>query len=213
MDFRYFKNTIDKLSQASLGGLEAQLTLAPEITSRYPFPIASKTNPKKAAVLALFYPDKKGDTTFLLTQRADYKGLHSKQISFPGGKYQDNDGQLRHTALRETQEEVGVKCSDIWLFKKMTRLYVPPSHFLVSPYLGVIDYRPHFVKNKEVSKLIEVPLQALMNHRHIDHTTIYKADREVKVPCFVFKEYPVWGATAMMLSEIRALIAPFNKVL
>lgn len=207
MEFNYFKNNVLKLSGIPVGGLEAQFILAPKIRLKYLNEKIASGNPKKAAVLALFYPNKKGETCFLLTLRANYNGIHASQISFPGGKYDNKDKSLKYTALRETNEEVGVSINDISIFKQMTDVYIPPSDFLVSPFLGLLTYIPSFIKNHEVEKIITVSLEELMNDSSVSTATLSTSySKNMVVPCFNLNNYTVWGATAMMLSEIKELL-------
>jgi 8-oxo-dGTP pyrophosphatase MutT (NUDIX family) len=166
-----------------------------------------KENPKKAAVLALFYPDRSNLTNFLLILRASYDGTHASQVGFPGGKFESEDGNLEFTALRETSEEVGIPIEEIKLVRKITDTYIPPSNFMVSPYVGISYKRPVFRTNHEVEELIEVPLQDLLNEESVsirNLTTSYM--QNIDVPCFHLNNRIVWGATAMMLSEIKDLI-------
>lgn len=205
MEFDIFKRHIPTLSELPLGGIESQLRLAPKLREDS---IKSKNykDPKLAAVLALFFPDEHNETHFLLTLRAAYNGTHGAQISFPGGKYDSNDGSLNSTALRETEEEVGINTSDITLFKEMTNVYIPPSNFLVTPFLGNINYTPRFKVNHEVQEIINVPLKNLLDEAFLTTkkiTTSYA--KNIDVPCFKLNDHIVWGATAMMLAEIRDL--------
>lgn len=207
MDFNYFKNKIATLSQISVCGLEAQFKLAPKFRAQYSKNLVTQKNPKKAAVVALFYPNAKGETSFLLTLRASYNGTHSAQISFPGGKFEKSDTSLKQTAIREANEEVGVEKNDIGIFKQMTNVYIPPSNFLVTPFLGLLKYEPIFTINNEVEKIITISLKDLLKETSISKTMVTTSyAKNVQVPCFVLNNYTVWGATAMMLSEIRALL-------
>jgi len=207
MDFNYFKNNISKILKTPVGGLDAQFKLAPKIRLKYIKEKIEAKNPKKASVLVLFYPNKNGETCFLLTLRASYNGTHSDQISFPGGKFDETDVNLQHTALRETYEEVGIQIEDVTIFKQMTEAYIPPSNFLVTPYLGFLDFSPTFTKNYEVKEIINVPLKELLNDASISSTTLSTSYAEnIEVPCFIFSDIIVWGATAMMLNEIKELL-------
>ncbi len=207
MKFTYFKKHISTLKQHSIGGLDAQFSLAPKLRLRYSEEKINALNPKKAAVAALFYPNNKNETCFLLTLRANYKGTHSSQISFPGGKFEINDTSLKNTALRETNEEVGVLEDNIVVFKQMTDVFIPPSNFLVTPYLGYLDAIPTFEKNHEVAEIISVTVHDLLNEKSITTTTLSTSyAKNIKVPCFVLNNYIVWGATAMMLNEIKELL-------
>lgn len=207
MEFSIFKKHIQLLSKAEIGGLEAQFKLAPEVRKQFSEKKIKAQNPKKAAVLVIFYPNNSGKLNFLLTLRASYKGVHSAQISFPGGKIDRKDISLKNTALREAHEEVGIIEKDISIFKEMTDVFIPPSNFIVTPFLGLIDYTPKFTKNYEVEALIEVKLSDLLNDSVISSTKLSTSyAKNIIVPCFKLNNYNVWGATAMMLSEIKELI-------
>tara|TARA_R110002049_G_scaffold63_14_gene445 strand:+ start:16610 stop:17239 length:630 start_codon:yes stop_codon:yes gene_type:complete len=205
--FNQFKNKIDSLKTRKLGGLNAQFKLAPELRLKYDADKIKANNPRKAAVLALFYPNENEETTFILTERASYKGTHSAQISFPGGKLDKIDNNLEETALREAFEEVGVLSNNVEVIRELTDVYIPPSNFLATPFIGFIEEKPVFVTNYEVETTIEVLLDDLLNESSlttVNLTTSYM--RNADVPCFKLNGYIVWGATAMMLSEIKELL-------
>lgn len=207
MDFTAFKKNLSVIKSKQLGGLEAQFKLAPAIRLAYTEEKIVARNPRKAAVMALFYPNKENKTIFLLTQRATYKGTHSAQISFPGGKLNTTDKDLETTALRETYEEVGVLPDNISIVRELTNVYIPPSNFLVTPFLGISNKRPNFITNYEVDHVFEVLLADLLTdtvQETVKLTTSYMTD--FPVPCYKLNGYVVWGATAMVLSEIKELI-------
>ncbi len=211
MNFTQFQQYIPTLKKATLGGLEAQFKLAPEIRKQYSDDMINLNNPRASAILALFYPDKQNNTCFLLTLRASYNGAHSAQISFPGGKRENNDLDLSHTALRETFEEVGINPKDVQILKQLTDAYIPPSNFLVTPYIGILNISPTFITNNEVEAIIEVKLTDLLNDENVvikNMTTSYM--KNVDVPCFKLNNYIVWGATAMILNEIKHIFKPFK---
>jgi 8-oxo-dGTP pyrophosphatase MutT (NUDIX family) len=207
VDFNNFKNKIEQLKTTELGGLDAQFKLAPKLRLKYDADKIRANNPRRAAVLALFYSNEYNKTCFLLTQRASYKGAHSAQISFPGGKIDETDENLQKTALRETFEEVGIIESSINVIRELTDVYIPPSNFLATPFIGFVDQKPDFDLNYEVDKTIEVLVSDLLNDTNITSVkmnTSYMSN--VEVPCFKLNDYIVWGATAMMLSEIKELL-------
>ncbi|REE82084.1 NUDIX domain-containing protein [Lutibacter oceani] len=207
MDYSNFKKHIQKLSNSEIGGLEAQFKLAPKLRKQFSEEKIKANNPKKAAVLVIFYPNNSGKINFLLTLRASYNGTHSAQISFPGGKFDLKDTSLEQTALREAFEEVGIIKKDISIFKQMTDVFIPPSNFIVTPYLSYIDYTPIFTKNHEVEDLIEINVSDFLCDSAISSTTLSTSyAKNIEVPCFKLNNYIVWGATAMMLSEIKELI-------
>ena len=207
MNFKNFTDKIEEFKNVELGGLDAQFKMAPKLRLQYNKDKIAANNPRKAAVLALFYPNKKNETTLLLTQRPSYKGIHSAQISFPGGKAEKTDGNLKETALRETFEEVGVQTSSIKIIRELTDVYIPPSNFLATPFLGFIDKKPAFILNHEVANTIEILVSDLLNENNIttvNLTTSYM--KNIDVPCFKIDDHIIWGATGMMLSEIKELL-------
>ena len=207
MEFNHFKSKIPALKTRNLGGLEAQFKLAPALRLKYNSDKIKANNPRKAAVMVLFYPNKNNKTTFLLTKRASYKGTHSAQISFPGGKVDALDANLQETARRETFEEVGVQVASRTVFREITPVYIAPSNFLATPFLALLSEKPKFSVNYEVENIIEVLLEDLLNDNALsieNLTTSYM--KNMDVPCFKLNGYVVWGATAMMLSEIKELL-------
>lgn len=207
MNFKDFTNKIEALKNKELGGLDAQFKMAPKLRMQYDQEKIEANKPRKAAVLVLFYPNKENETCFLLTQRASYKGTHSNQISFPGGKIEKHDKSLEHTALRETLEEVGILPSSVEIVRKLTDVYIPPSNFLATPFLGFVNQRPNFVLNHEVALEIEVLVSDLLNDESITTVTLDTSYmKKIEVPCFKINDYIVWGATGMMLSEIKELL-------
>ena len=207
MNFKDFTEKIDIFKKVKLGGLEAQFKMAPKLRLKYNQDKIRANKPRKAAVLALFYPNANNETCFLLTKRASYKGTHSAQISFPGGKVDKSDKNLQETALRETLEEVGVKPSSVQIIRELTDVYIPPSNFLVTPFLGYVDERPDLVLNHEVEVEIEVLISDLLddiNNTSVILDTSYM--KKIEVPCFKMNNHIVWGATGMILSEIKELL-------
>lgn len=198
-----------KIDEIPKPGLSAQLKMAPphrfsdqEIFLNVP------PHARKAAVMMLLYPDEYNELHFCLIQRSTYDGKHSGQISFPGGKKEKTDADYWETALRETAEEIGVKSDDVNLLTMLSSTYIPPSNFLVYPFLGYTNKRPNFIPEiGEVDHIIEVPLSELLTESNITEGEI-KASymKDITVPMFVFDQYKVWGATAMILAEARELI-------
>lgn len=165
-------------------------------------------NPKRAGVMALFYPDIDQNTKLLLILRKTYQGVHSNQIGFPGGKVEEQDKDLLETALRETHEEVGVTPESVEVLKELSEVYIPPSNFLVQPFMGVYSNPRHFViQESEVEALVEVYLRDFLdNSNHIEEKLSTSYAKNINVPAYRLNGYTVWGATAMMMSEIKELL-------
>jgi len=158
--------------------------------------------------MAVFYPDKSDNTNFILILRKTYQGVHSNQVGFPGGRLEIFDKNLEHTALRETEEEVGIPKEEVEVLKRLTKLYIPPSNFWVYPYVGLIEKTPILVPQKsEVEKILEVNIDEFLDDKSLIKqklSTSYAND--IEVPAFYLNGQVVWGATAMMLSELKELL-------
>jgi 8-oxo-dGTP pyrophosphatase MutT (NUDIX family) len=208
MDFQDFLQIVPHFNDVNLPGEEAHNIMVPKERLKKMKTInMNLVNPKTAAVMMLFYP-KEGMTHLVLIVRNSYKGVHSSQIAFPGGKYEQEDLNFEQTALRETHEEIGVHPSKIMVLKAFTQLYIPPSNFMVYPFLGVsrdvISFHPD---PKEVAGIIELPLSDFMNNSIIVHSKIATSyASSVEVPAFKIEGHIVWGATAMMLSELKEVL-------
>ena len=193
--------------QKPLPGEDAQFLMAPLIRQRMQHIDPLKYDPRKSAVLILLFPVNNNIHT-LLIQRPIYDGVHSGQVAFPGGKFEETDIDLSHTALRETFEEIGVPSGNIEIIGKLTDLYIPPSNFLVSPFIGFISKKPDFILDAyEVKKIITVDLfslndEEIKSEKTITHSNSYK----IKTPCYNIDELTVWGATAMMISELNVVV-------
>lgn len=209
MNFNTFLNSISKIENIELPAQASQFKMAPpfrqDLVKRYS---NQMKNAKHAGVLAMFYPNQESSTNLALILRKTYNGVHSAQIGFPGGKIEPEDLTLKETAVRETYEEIGVEIANIEVLKQMTEIYIPPSNYFVQPYLGICKSTPQFFKQEEeVEDIIEVDL-----HHFIDESSVVSSvvetsyNKKMEVPAFKLNGYVVWGATAMMLSEIKDLL-------
>ena len=166
-------------------------------------------NYRIGAVIVLLYLKEK-EPFFVLTQRHDYDGAHAGQISLPGGKLEEQDKSTQDTALREMYEEIGISVQDVQIVSALTELYIPPSNFLVYPYLGYVDGELTFQKDDfEVKEVIEVPVKDLLRASIVRKPLLELASK-VKYnkvcPCFEFDGKIVWGATAMILNELKHIL-------
>jgi 8-oxo-dGTP pyrophosphatase MutT (NUDIX family) len=209
MDFDEFKYKISNLKNLKLPGEEAQHKLAPNLRIKEleKMDIATK-KPNMAGVMAIFYPNKSDKTNFILILRKTYKGVHSNQVGFPGGRLEIFDKDLEHTALRETEEEVGIPKEEVEVVKKLTKLYIPPSNFWVHPYVGLIEKTPNLVPQKsEVEKILEINIDEFLDEKSLIKQKLSTSyANNIEVPAFSLNGHVVWGATAMMLSELKELL-------
>ncbi|TJY36225.1 NUDIX hydrolase [Pontimicrobium aquaticum] len=209
MDFDEFLVSLSKIKNIPLPAETSQFKMSPpfrrELIKEYK---ERMKNAKRAGVLAMFYPNERNKTYLALILRKTYKGVHSAQIGFPGGKFEKEDKTLKHTAIRETFEEIGVPEHKIKVIKQMTEVYIPPSNFYVQPFIGITPKPPKFIKqDEEVEDIVEVSLSHFLDENNVGNkmvATSYTAN--IEVPAYELNGHIVWGATAMMLSEIKDVL-------
>ncbi len=208
MKFDDFCELISKIENIPLPAEPSQLKMSP------PFREALQErqkhmikDAKRAGVMALFYPNNE-QTYLVLILRKTYKGVHSAQVGFPGGKLEESDESIEAAAVRETFEEIGVPEDYIQVLRKLTQVYIPPSNFFVQPFIGISRTTPYFIKQEdEVEDILEVTLLDFINDMNVvDKTVSTSYKKDVVVPAFNLNGHIVWGATAMMLSEIKDLL-------
>jgi len=162
----------------------------------------------KSSVLVLLFPGKEdAQPTFVVTLRPTYEGIHSGQISLPGGRFELTDENLIQTALRETDEEIGVDPAEVTIIGQLTELYIPPSNYLVQPYVGYTSGSPVFhPQPKEVEQIIEIPVRQLLDKQNVVEKEISVAGIQFSTPSFVIDGTTIWGATAMILNEFKEIL-------
>ncbi|MCC6601287.1 MAG: CoA pyrophosphatase [Crocinitomicaceae bacterium] len=195
---------IRSLFARPLPGEEAHSTLL-----IYQRPLASEVRkrnpaPRESAVIMLIFP-KGGKWCTLFIVRPDYGGIHSSQLSFPGGKREQGDTDLLATALRETQEETGIDGSRIQIIGQLSELFIPPSNFTVLPFVGLLVEEPEFSPNYEVAELLVEPFEFFFKEPAVINRKIFLPQYKITVtaPCFDVQGHTLWGATAMMVQELR----------
>ena len=208
-----FISPLKKLLTQPLPGAKAQQLMAPAHRLSSEHYLRTVTNYRKSSVLILLH-EKNNQFYFTLTLRQSYDGVHSGQVSFPGGKVDDTDLNHIATALREANEEIGIPPESIEIIGELTQLYIPPSNFLVMPVVGFCKEIPHFKKSeKEVAEIIDVATSVLLDpsnrqYKIMDLSRGTNADdlKTVNVPYFNIYGHHVWGATAMILSEFAEIL-------
>lgn len=165
-----------------------------------------KVPPKPGSVLILLYQED-DVIKFPLIKRTEYPGAHSGQVSFPGGKAELNEDAYQ-TALREGEEEIGVKQADIKVLGRLSDFFVIPSNFMVAPIVACIDYPPVFRPDQhEVVRILSGSLDDLVKDDAIHQKEIVAAGKfQLMAPHFEIEGEVVWGATAMMLNEFRMIL-------
>ncbi len=193
--------------QQPLPGKDAQYRMAPSYRPRISADEIAMQHPRLSGVLVLLY-ERNNEWFTVFTQRRKYEGVHSGQMSFPGGKFDDTDTDIVCTALREAEEEIGVSKSAIEVIGRLTELYIPPSNFLVHPVVAHLHGEKKFIaQEREVQEIVEIPLGFFLSADNIKHTKIHLQHGLVtEVPAFVFGNHIIWGATAIVLSELREIV-------
>ena len=204
MQFHSFLKFLPKIQELSLPGLSEQLIMAPKIREQLlERPIV---NPNKAAVICLFYEGIHGETYFYLIRRSSYPGVHSNQVGFPGGQIGPYDQTPWHAAKRELWEELGISPQQITQIRKITPLYIPPSHFWVDCFLAYSNAKTELnLDQNEVKEVISVSLSEFINAKKSFTNEI--EGMGIETPIYFLSDNTVWGATAMMLAEIKSILS------
>ncbi|EKB47575.1 NUDIX hydrolase [Cecembia lonarensis] len=207
MEFDKLIQNLEKALKKPLPGREGQITMAPLPIDEERFIQSIRPDYRKGAVLMLLYPDLKKQAFVPFIKRPTYPGVHSGQIAFPGGKMEESDKDLSETALRETEEEIGVDAQKVELIGKLSDLYIPPSNFMVSPYIGFTLEKPEFSPDpEEVVRIINCPVNTLLDKSVRKTGTVQgSGGYRLKAPYYDIESEMVWGATAMMLGEFTYL--------
>lgn len=204
----YFLEQIQRSLNTSLPGIEAHKLLTPGKRPLTRDEVPRLDEYRQSAVAVICFPIENIIHSILI-QRPDYNGNHGGQISFPGGKRELTDRSLEQTARRETQEEIGWKLSEKNCLGKLTELFIPVSKFSVQPYLYFCEeIQPFHPDIREVEEVIHFPLEELKKETAIKSKSIRMTSGITlkEVPYFDLNQRVVWGATAIILSELREMI-------
>jgi 8-oxo-dGTP pyrophosphatase MutT (NUDIX family) len=207
MDIQQVVDRVKRNLEQGLPGIEAQKILAPDLHMDLRFVKSLAANARQGAVLILMY-EEEGDICFPLIQRTVYNGAHSGQVSLPGGKRDPDDKDLMATALRETEEEIGVPSNTVEVVGEISPLFVPASNFNIRPFIGLVHSPPSFKINPvEVHKLIVAKVNDLLKNGVVKKTKVpATSGLQLEAPYFDLEGYVVWGATAMILSEFSWIL-------
>jgi 8-oxo-dGTP pyrophosphatase MutT (NUDIX family) len=203
---QFFQQLENRLQQP-LPGEAAHNLMASTVRTNVKFKMKPNDETRQSAVLILFYPDE-GALKLPLILRPVYNGVHSGQVALPGGRKEESDKDFIETALRESHEEIGIAPEEVKILGSLSDLFVFASNHLVRPVVGYYAQKPTFnVDPREVDQLIEVPLGMLLDKsiRGITNMVV-SGNIEIAAPYFGISGYTVWGATAMILSELVTII-------
>lgn len=180
--------------------------MAPRYSARQEALSTQDKDCREAGVLAVFVPQPSASPAIVLTVRREDLPDHAGQISFPGGQREGTE-TLSETALREAEEEIALAPQSVELLGTLTPLYIPPSNFCVHPHVGVVEHNPALTPtDREVERVLRAPLDHLLDPetRVVEPWTLHGT--RVEVPYYDVDGHTVWGATAMMLAELLAVI-------
>lgn len=207
--FISFIDNLKKQLLEPLPGAEAQFEMAHIKREKIVHPPEGY---RPSAVLILLYPAKNNEPTILLIERSLYPGFHSGQIALPGGKAEPNEIDLQQTALREFFEETGV-VETPEIIGPLSPMFIPVSKFMVQPYIGFLPSKPEFnINTDEVNQLLELNVSDLLHPEAVKETTMEpRPGLSFSTPYFNVEGKILWGATAMMLNELKWVIRNFGN--
>jgi 8-oxo-dGTP pyrophosphatase MutT (NUDIX family) len=205
MKYHTFIETLRTQLREPLPGLVAHAKMAP--SNRLENELKPNERTRRSAVLILFYPHQ--DQIYLpLILRPMYDGVHGGQMAFPGGRYENIDKDLTQTALREAQEEIGVKAADVIVLGQLSEIFIPLSNFLALPVIGYLPYRPDFYPDsREVDTVFEVNINEITDETILGMMQMNVRGVEIHAPYYEIQKNKIWGATAVMISELLDVVA------
>ena len=192
-----------------LKGMNSHLKMAPKHRiSDYMNEQKMVVNAQKSAVMILFFQED-NVLKMIVIRRSVYVGIHSGQIAFPGGRYEEEDGDVRVTALREIEEEIGISEEKIEIIGRLSDIYVPPSNFLISVFVGHLAEKPQYkIDEREVDEVIEIPFSDFFKPYVIKQKDFYVNSIKAvsNAPYFDVTNAEIWGASAMVICELLDIL-------
>lgn len=202
VDFDALCEALSRTLSRPLPGDAAHERMAPSHRAQFN---PSRTGAREGAVMILLFPEDDGVSTLLTLRRKDLAD-HPGQISFPGGRREDGE-TFQQAALRECEEEVGIAQDRVRVLGALSNLFIPPTRFIVHPFIGALSELPTVIpQEREVEAVIKVPLHILQDPttRQSEEWTFRGANSTV--PCYRVDGHIIWGATAMITSELLELL-------
>lgn len=196
--------------QQPLPGYEAQRRM---MNINRPDSRETPPHARLSGVLVLLYPDG-GDLKMVLIERSADGGVHSGQIALPGGKKEDTDETIVDTALREAAEEVALNAHKVEVIGRLSSLYIPVSNFEVNPVIAITDEEPKLIPSEaEVARILRLPLSTLFDRKEMVHVQASGLNLTIHTIAYMMDDGKfIWGATAMILSELEAIVAEWKML-
>ncbi len=158
-----------------------------------------------ASVLIVIY----GDNPFIImTKKARNLKVHAGEISFPGGKWSEQDNDMLETAIRETKEELSLDISKKHVIGQLDDVITLNSRYKITPFVAILDASPRLTANSEVESILRIPLTSFLNTMSEDNLPEHRSIQEMYT--FTFEKYNIWGASARMLKQINTLLSKKN---
>lgn len=187
---------------------DAQLIMMPEGRNEIK-PLDDSIPAREGAVAIIFFQKSSTYHVFYI-RRPDYDGVHGGQVSFPGGKSEPCDKSLLETAQRECFEEIGVVLSKSDYVGRLAELFIPISNINVTPFLFVLDCEPDLnIDEHEVAYVFSVSLEEIVNDDNVQSKQRVFDGKKFEIPFFKWNNECIWGATAMMSSQIKCLLQKY----
>lgn len=210
MNFDELTRFLEKRVQMPMPGDSAHQRMKPKMASGAPLKLKHSTPPRKGGVLILLFEDQ-GTVKFPLIQRPSYDGIHSDQMALPGGRYEEEDRDQFYTALRESNEEIGVSKEKVEIIGNLSEFFVAASNYMVLPVIGKLNYKPTFIPEpREVADIVTPKISDLIDPNRLKEKEIVVRNAyRLQCPYFDLEDRTVWGATAMMLSELVEILKEY----
>lgn len=203
------KQLFKAIIENQLPGEDAHLMMLPKGRELSSISRKEAVAPKQASVAIHLFFTELEEPYLILIKRSVYEGAHSGQIAFPGGKSDKKDKSLIQTALRESHEEIGLQADESQLIGALSPVYIPISNFDVYPFLFLHFISEELVpENREVSEILTVSLAEIIDNKNI-HTkeiTLKDNNETIEVTGFLLQENWVWGASALILNEVKEVL-------
>ena len=193
-----------------LKGMASQLLMAPKHRLAEMEDAKNKIkHARYSGVMILFFVNDNEELCIVFIRRSNYVGIHAGQMGLPGGRYEEKDENTLQTALRETFEEIGIEPEKIKVIGRLTGLYIPPSNFHVDPYIGFLAEKPDYkIDTREVKNVVELKVSDFFSANAIqwkDFKT-HGSEKLTSAPFYKIGETEIWGATAMIISELLDML-------